>query len=224
VLKTWGPVGFVFALCPFAAALAPSDPHLPLERLDTLIAFEHAHNLYFEPGLWNWLADHPAILAVLSFLYLWGHVPATVGALVWARLERPEAFPVARDVLLTTQVLVVSTYVLVPTAPPRMRFEHVDTGGLVSLLQSPYAAMPSGHVAFAVVVAGLLATQVRALRVIAWLYPAVVTAVVIATANHLWLDAAAGTATAATAFGLVTSARRAWAPTWLRPASSSDQA
>jgi hypothetical protein len=74
-------------------------------------------------------------------------------------------------------------------------------------LQSPYAAMPSGHVAFAVVVAGLLSTQVRALRVVAWLYPLLVTTVVIATANHLWLDAAAGAAAAAGAFALIAATR-----------------
>jgi hypothetical protein len=200
-------VGAVFALCPLAAALAPTDPRVPLERLEALIAVERAHGLYFEPALWNWVADRPALLAVLSFAYLWGHVPATVGALVWARLERPRAFPVARDALALTQLLVVAGYLLAPTAPPRIGFGEADTGGLVHHLQSPYAAMPSGHVAFAVVVAGLLSTQVRALRVVAWLYPLLVTTVVIATANHLWLDAAAGAAAAAGAFALIAATR-----------------
>jgi hypothetical protein len=74
-------------------------------------------------------------------------------------------------------------------------------------LQSPYAALPSGHVAFAVVVAGLVGSQVRSLRLVAPAYPLLVTAIVIGTANHLWSDAVAGMSAAATGFSLAVMAR-----------------
>ena len=85
-----------FALCPVAAALAPSDPSGPLSRATDLVAFERGLGLYPEPVIHGWCASRPALLAIASFLYLWAHVPATVGALVWARLDIP-AFPLARD-------------------------------------------------------------------------------------------------------------------------------
>jgi len=147
---------------------------------------------------------------VLGFLYLWGHVPATVGALVWARLEHPRAFPLARDAFLATQVVVVAGYLLVPTAPPRMLFsDERATGGMVDLIQSPYAALPSGHVAFAVVTAGIVGSLapwwwVRAVVVV---YTLLVTAVVLVTANHFWVDAVAGVGAAASGLALTVMAR-----------------
>ncbi len=157
-----------------------------------------------------WLAARPTLLAVLGFLYLWGHVPATVGALVWARLEHPRAFPLARDAFLATQVVVVAGYLLVPTAPPRMLFgDERPTGGMVDLIQSPYAALPSGHVAFAVVTAGIVGSLApwRWVRAVVAAYPLLVTAVVLATANHFWVDAVAGVGAAASGLALTVMAR-----------------
>jgi hypothetical protein len=101
-------VAGALALCPAAAAVAPDDPAEPLARLDALVAFEQARGLYFEPQVWGWVADGPAVASVFRFLCLWGHLPATVGALVWARLERPRQFPPARDTFLATQVVLVA--------------------------------------------------------------------------------------------------------------------
>src|SRR4051812_19193215 len=143
-------IGAAFALCPLAAALAPADPSGPLARADAVVGFEHGIGLFFEPAFARWVSGRPALSALLAFLYLWGHVPATVGSLVWARLERPRFFPLARDAFLATQLLVIAGYLLAPTAPPRMRSGQIHAGGLVHTVQSPYAAMPSGHVAFAV--------------------------------------------------------------------------
>jgi PAP2 superfamily len=90
-----------------------------------------------------------------------------------------------------------------PTDPPR-RLEHfVDAsaaGGidiespLVSRLYNPVAAMPSIHIAWAVVAAAALrdASPGRAAAAAALAYPPAVAATVVATANHLLADVAAG--------------------------------
>ncbi len=131
-------------------------------------------------------------------------MPATVGALVWARLEHPRAFGLARDAFLATQALVVAGYLLAPTAPPRLLSGGVEVDGWHYTVQSPYAAMPSGHVAFAVVAAGIVCALApwRWGRVLAVAYPLLVTVIVLGTANHFWIDAAAGASAAASGFGL----------------------
>src|SRR4051794_35593922 len=186
-----------FALCPLVAALAPSAP--PLAHTRALVDGERALGIYAEPAIHAWTAARPALLKLAGLFYLWVHFPATVGALVWARLERPRAFQAARDTFLFTQALTVAGYLLFPVAPPRMLPGFTDTGAgdgerLANILQSPYAAMPSGHVAFAAVAAGTVFGLVRsrALRALAVLYVALVIAVIVATANHLFLDAAGG--------------------------------
>jgi hypothetical protein len=121
---------------------------------------------------------------------------------VWAWLERPAAFAAARDTLVLAQVLTVAGYVTAPTAPPRMLgdlgfrdtlagFWGAGTANATHLLQSPFAAMPSGHVAFALVAAGTVAALVRSriVRALAVAYPVLVVAVTVATANHFLADA-----------------------------------
>jgi ABC-type dipeptide/oligopeptide/nickel transport system permease subunit len=68
--------------------------------------------------------------------------------------------------------------------------------GVVSRLYDPLAAMPSIHVAYAVVTAtGIAGTsRSRALRGLAPAYPPLVALIVFVTANHYVLDAVAGAA------------------------------
>ena len=92
-----------------------------------------------------------------------------------------------------------------PTAPPRYLPEWGFTDTVASfvgpqaeasanVLYNPFAAVPSMHVAFALMV-GIPAIRIvehRWAKALWGLYPAVVTFVVVVTANHFWLDAALG--------------------------------
>jgi len=68
--------------------------------------------------------------------------------------------------------------------------------GLVAQVYDPLAAMPSIHVAYAVVTAAGIADASRSptLRALAPAYPPLVALVVFVTANHYVLDAVAGAA------------------------------
>jgi hypothetical protein len=71
--------------------------------------------------------------------------------------------------------------------------------GVVAQLYDPLAAMPSIHVAYAVVTAAGIADASASptLRRLAPVYPPLVAAVVFVTANHYVLDAVAGAAVGA---------------------------
>src|SRR5215218_11435517 len=134
-------------------------------------------------------------------------------ALLFVYLRRNESFTRFRNAIMLANVLGLLGYVLLPTAPPRMFPElgFVDTlasfgtpnhgSTLVELASNPYAAMPSLHAADALIVGATLALLVRPLWLKAlWLiWPAWVWFSVMATANHFWLDIAAGIAVAAAA-------------------------
>jgi membrane-associated phospholipid phosphatase len=62
--------------------------------------------------------------------------------------------------------------------------------GSADLLFNPFAAIPSMHVAFALMLGATMAHIVRRrwAQVLWWAYAPVVTFVVVATANHWWLD------------------------------------
>jgi membrane-associated phospholipid phosphatase len=130
-----------------------------------------------------------------------------VGALVWVWLERRWAFGVVRDTFVIGQVLTVAGNVVFATAPPWMLTDPaghpIDAGAVAYVLQSRYAAMPSGHVMFAAIAAGTVFALVRSrlVRAVAVGYPVLVGLVILATGNHLWLDGVAGVLVAALAFG-----------------------
>jgi membrane-associated phospholipid phosphatase len=79
------------------------------------------------------------------------------------------------------------------------------------LLQSPFAAMPSGHVAFALIAGGTFTVlgDRRWLRGFGRAYPPLVVTVTIVTGHHLWLDAVGAVLVVATASAVVVSLRRA---------------
>jgi membrane-associated phospholipid phosphatase len=76
------------------------------------------------------------------------------------------------------------------------------TANTASVLYNPYAAIPSMHVAFALMVgfSGAALTPIRWLRPLWYFYPALVSVVVVVTANHFWIDAALGALVAAMSF------------------------
>jgi hypothetical protein len=70
--------------------------------------------------------------------------------------------------------------------------------------------MPSAHVAFALVAAGTVwaLTESVPVRAAAVLYPPLVTAEVIATGDHVWLDAVGGLVVAGLGFATACAIRR----------------
>jgi membrane-associated phospholipid phosphatase len=101
-----------------------------------------------------------------------------------------------------------------PTAPPRLSdLGILDTisghgrvnldKGLVSALYNPYAAVPSMHAGYALVVGSTLVQQGRHFmtRLAGAVYPALIILVIVATGNHFLLDAAAGMLVVALAAG-----------------------
>src|SRR5437867_10172889 len=73
-----------------------------------------------------------------------------------------------------------------------------DSHGVSSLLVNPYAAVPSMHIAFALMIGVPGAALSRTAWARAWwyAYPLLVLFVIVVTANHFWFDAAAGAAVA----------------------------
>ena len=205
------------ALCPLASLAIGTDAARPVARAEAVAAFERSLGLFFEPAVHGWTADHGWLLTLTGVFYVWAHVPVAGWALIWTWYLRRDAYPVVRNAFIAAQVALIAIYVAVPVAPPRLLagqgFSDTLTGlwgnelaDSAHLLQSPFAAMPSGHVAFALLAGGTFALlgDMRWLRIFGWLYPPLVVAVTIATANHFWLDAAGAVALVALSVWLAT--------------------
>jgi hypothetical protein len=106
---------------------------------------------------------------------------------------------------MVAMALALVGYLAYPTAPPRFLPEWGFTDSVASfvgegaensanVLYNPFAAVPSMHVAFALMIAvpAIFLVRNRLLKGLWALYPFVVTFVVVVTANHFWVDAALG--------------------------------
>ena len=84
------------------------------------------------------------------------------------------------------------------------------TSHLVSSFYNPYAAVPSMHIGFALLIGVTVArlARRRIVRIAGAVYPLFVLLVIVATGNHFFLDAAAGAAVAVLAAAGVAAARR----------------
>jgi membrane-associated phospholipid phosphatase len=193
--------------------LAEGKTILAFANAERIIAVEEALGLYFEPDLQAALLNLAPVIDFANWMYVNSHFVITTTFLAWLYLFRNQHFYFVRNMFMVAMLLALTGYLLMPTAPPRLLpgTEMVDTiavhtgidndSNAVSLLVNRYAAVPSMHIGFALMVAipALLLVRARLAKMIWAFYPLLVLFVVIVTGNHFWLDAVAGAAVAATA-------------------------
>lgn len=181
---------------------------------ERIVALERRLGIDVERALQERLLPRTRLVAVLNVAYVTLNVGLTVGWLMRLYRRRDREFHRLRRAAVLTTLGAQPVFLLFPLAPPRTLDEFVDTieevsgfdldRGLVAELYDPIAAMPSIHVAYAVVTAAGIAATARSpwVRRLAPGYPPLVALVVFATANHYVLDAVAGAALAAAALRL----------------------
>jgi membrane-associated phospholipid phosphatase len=186
-----------------------------LDNAREIVSFEQNLHVFFEPHVQAFAEAHTILVDFASWTYVNSHFVVTTLTLAWIYLRRNERFYFVRNMFMVAMGIALVLYVLFPTAPPRFLPELGFTdsvadftgikpeSGAENLLFNPYAAVPSMHVCFSLMLGLPMARMVRRRWVaILWrLYPIVIAWVVIATANHWWTDAVLGAATAAIAAG-----------------------
>jgi membrane-associated phospholipid phosphatase len=186
--------GFVDGQVPIAFAHARS-----------LVDLERGTGLFFEPGFQHWALGLPWLIDIANWAYVNTHFVVTTTFLLWLYLARNDSFYFVRNMFMIAMGLALLGYLIYPAAPPRLLPEwgFTDTvtdavgqsqANTAKVLFNPYAAMPSMHVAFALMIAvpAIKLVTLRALKVLWALYPVFVSFVVVVTANHFWVDGVVG--------------------------------
>ena len=199
------------------------------ENARNLIDAERTLHVFVEPTVQAWASGSHLVVDVASWIYINCQTTITLSALIWLYLFRNESFYFVRNMMVVAMGIALIGYIVYPTAPPRFLpewgfFDSVaDFTGVradsvtVNALFNPYAAVPSMHVAFALMIGWPLARLVRwnVLRVFWGAYPFLVTFVIVITANHFLADAFLGACTAGlaayTASWLARARPAAWA-------------
>jgi membrane-associated phospholipid phosphatase len=197
-------------------AVAHGNRYKPFGDATKIIDFERGLHLFVEPSIQAWAANVHWLMDVLVWTYLNTQFVITVAGMAFIYVRRNDSFHVVRNMFLIAMGLALIGYWLFPTAPPRLMPEwgftdpvsQMLTGGTSSIdytraasVTNMYAAVPSMHVCFAAMVAGSMARLMtrRRAKLGCALYPLLVTFVVVATANHYFVDVALGFVTAGVA-------------------------
>jgi membrane-associated phospholipid phosphatase len=191
-----------------ARGLTHADPVTAFGNARLVMEFEGWLGLGLEVDVQRAIIAHDTAYNVANWVYVWGHWPVIIAVMVWTVLHHRHAFLRLRDAMLVSGALGLVVFVTFPVAPPRLVDPAmVDTVTARSeayrYLQPPnftnqYAAMPSLHAGWDLLVGITLITVggTLALRLLGWVLPALMALAVVATANHYFIDVAAGVALA----------------------------
>lgn len=170
-------------------------------------SFERALRLPSELTFQQEAMRWPSLVTVANIYYAGVHFPVTFGFLAWLWWRDRDTYRWYRTVLAVMTAIALAIHIAYPLAPPRMMpsLGFVDTGKLfgpsvytnadADAVTNQFAAMPSLHVGWAVVVAiGVVMVLKNPWRWLVVLHPAATLAVVVATANHYWIDGIVGIA------------------------------
>ncbi|MEE1796573.1 phosphatase PAP2 family protein [Streptomyces sp. BE308] len=185
--------------------------------------FERAVHLPGEGAVQSVLLHSETLIHVANTYYATVHFPATVLFLVWLYWRRPRHYVWSRRILAVLTGAALALHLLFPLAPPRMldAAALVDTGQVygptvygntpsTDSMANQFAAMPSLHFGWAVMVAvGLIVATRSRWRWLWLLHPLVTLLVIVGTANHYWLDAIVVSALLAVAFAALRLSRPA---------------
>lgn len=182
------------------ATLAAARAHT-----DAIVSLERDVHVFGERAVQHAVHALPAVPALLGAAYILLHFVGTTSFIVWSHRRRREHFAFIRNTLIVATGIALVIYVLYPAAPPRLAglgfSDTVSSGAHVNLssnllgsLYNPFAAVPSLHFGYALLVGAGIATLARrrAVRVAGALYPLVMLFVIVATGNHFFFDAATG--------------------------------
>jgi hypothetical protein len=204
--------------------LAEGDANAAFAHARDLISLERGMHLFVEPSIQAWASGSHFVMLLASWLYVNAQGSITIAALLYLYLRHNRNFYFVRNMFMIAMAIALVGYTVFPTAPPRFMpewgfidtvsdFTPVNVSGKsasMSALFNPYAAVPSMHVAFALMISLPFALLARSsvARILWIVYPFVMTFVIVVTANHFILDALLGALTAcASAYGAILLAR-----------------
>ncbi|WP_255950905.1 phosphatase PAP2 family protein [Streptomyces odontomachi] len=186
-------------------SIVPQQRAMAIRNADWLWELERRLGIAVE-GVVNRAVNSETWLIVgMNYYYATLHFAVTICVLIWLYRHHPGRYAATRLVLLVTTASALIGYYAYPLAPPRLiSGTFVDTvvahhtwGSMSESLKdvsNQYAAMPSMHVGWSLwcgLTIFCLAKSPWA-RTFAVLYPTATTVVIVATANHFWLDAVGG--------------------------------
>lgn len=214
-----GLVAALFLLYRLGRTFAVDDVSRALQNGTRLWHFERALNIPSEETFQRLVLSDDQLVRAANWYYVGAHFPVTIAFLLGLFVFARRHYTRARNAMAAATALGLGIHIFYPLAPPRLvsGIGMVDTGnvfgpspyrGAVRGAANQFAAMPSLHVGWAVLVAIVLWQVLpRRWRWVGVLHAVLTTVVVVVTANHYWIDGVVGTVLVLVALRLTTPRR-----------------
>jgi hypothetical protein len=189
----------LFALWQVANGLTRGHTTGGLDRGRALWHAERVLHLPSEHSVQDLIIGHPTLVRGANYYYDTAHLTLMVVFLIWMWLRHRDRYPFFRNIIVafTGMSLLIQ---MVSVAPPRLigGTGLVDTAAVYgqsvyttigSGIADQYAAMPSIHVGWALLLSyAVFVASTSRWRWLAPMHGLLTVFVVVATANHYWLD------------------------------------
>lgn len=182
------------------------EPDVAIRHARDIISLEQRLGVYWEPDLQEAVLGKRALIQLFNGIYFWLDFPVIAAVGLWLYFFRRHNYTVARDAVLASGAIALIIYYLYPVAPPRLvpdtafvdsvnKFTHFSyQAQSMQAFVNPYAAVPSLHFGWSVLIAAAMYWTIRnvAVRLFAVVLPFGQLASIVFTANHFIFDAFIG--------------------------------
>jgi hypothetical protein len=174
------------------------------ENAMRVIHIERQLGIFHEAFLQQAILQTEWLVRLFNYYYVWSHLPVILVFAIWLYMAHRHNYALYRNAFLISGLIALIGFMLMPLMPPRYmpEFGFTDTvAGTQAYyaLQNPkivnqYAAMPSMHFAWDLLVAIAIFTNARtwSVRWLAFVLPLLMLSGIVLTANHFFLDAVGG--------------------------------
>ncbi len=212
VLRQVALFGLAYLAYRLVRGLVEGEANTAFAHALDVISLELSLHIFIEPSVQTWASGSRLVMDFCSWMYVNAQTTVTLAGLVYLYVRHNKSFYFVRNMFMIAMLIALIGYTVFPTAPPRFLPEwgfidsvsnftgvHVDhASATMNALVNPYAAVPSMHVAFALMIGWPLArlSKHRIVKALWVAYPFLMAFVIVATANHFIFDAVLGALTA----------------------------
>ena len=198
--------GLAYLLYRLVEGFVYSNSSVAFAHARELISFERSLHIFVEPAIQSWATSSHLLVVIAAYVYINAQTTILIALLLYLYIAHNRNYYFVRNMLFVGMAIGLIGYGLFPTAPPRFMPEwgFIDTidqvtgvsgnSTIANVFFNPYAAVPSMHVACALILGWSLARLVRnrAAKVCWALWPLFITFMTVITGNHFLIDAVFG--------------------------------
>lgn len=212
--KEFGIILSVYLVYESVRNISKGRPSVAFDHAIQVMDWQTRLGINHEKSIQDWALHSKALIVVSNYYYGIAYIACTILILLWLYRRRADDYPLWRNTLLIGTLLGLVGFATYPLMPPRLLdvsgFAHQSYGFIDTLVKYPtfwsfdsptmksisnqFAAMPSLHCGWALWGAAALVPRVEKwwMKALAICYPVATVFVVVATANHYFLDAVGG--------------------------------